>query len=188
MHVDKAIDLRLLQEELAAVGIVVPGLGFSGDNIHTYDPGGAIVDLPPEAAPVVDAHVAPPLVVEYVETRTVSAVTRTTDAAFHEVWRLTTKPKHVYRAKFELRATDASDGTTKAQEAVLVFKGTAASPVQVGATTVLWAAQDAAATGWAIQAQVQGQDLVFGARGAAGKTVDWSLTGAVAAFGPEGLG
>jgi hypothetical protein len=52
---------------------------------------------------------------------------------------------------------------------------------------VLWAAQDAAAAGWAIQAQAQGMELMFGVRGAAGKTIDWSLEGNAAIFAPEGL-
>jgi hypothetical protein len=195
MIVTRPIDLDLLGRELEAAAVPFHFLGMNvalpspetpGD-LFTYDDAGGRAELPPEAQPVVDAHVAPPRVVEYVETRAVSAVTRTTDGAFREIWRLATQPKHVYRAALEMRATDAADGTTKAQEARLVFKGTASTVVQVGATVVLWAAQDAAATGWAIQAQVQGTDLLFGVRGAAGKTIDWSLDGAVVVFAPSGL-
>jgi hypothetical protein len=195
VQISKPVNLLLLEKELAAASVSVGRLGTSGEltetpgvqDLFTYDENGMPVDLPPEAGPVVDAHVAPPLVVEYVETREVRAVTRTTDGAFKEVWRLTTQAKHVYRAALEIRATDATDGTTKAQEARLVFKGLASSVVQVGATAALWMAQDAAASAWAIQVQVQGVDLVFGVRGAAGKTVDWSLDGAVVIFASEGL-
>lgn len=196
MIITRRIDLLLLQEELATAGILVTALGTSGpnsatpaapENLFTYDAAGAAAELPPGSAPVVDAHVAPPLVVDHVETRPVDVVTRTTDGVFRELWRLLTKPKHTYRAALELRATDATDGTTKAQEARLVFKGGAGSPVQVGATVVLWVAQDAAATGWTVQAQVQGAELVFGVRGAAGKTIDWSVTGELVVFSPEGL-
>lgn len=194
MLVTKPLNLPLLTTELAAAGIVVPGLGTQytetpgAVELHTYDSRGDVAELPPSAGPVVDAHIAPPLVMEYVETRAVDAVTRTTDGAFRAIWRLPTTPKHVYRAALEMRATDATDGTTKAQEARLVFKGLAASVVQVGATAVLWTAQDAAATGWAIQAQVDGAELVFGVRGAAGRTIDFSLSGAVVVFAPGGLG
>lgn len=190
MHVTKRIDLNVLQAELAAAGIAVPGLGHAGTDddgeLWTYQ-GTAVAELPAGAEPVVEAHVAPPRVVEHVEVVAVTAVTRTTDGAFREIWRLKTTPRHAYRAALEMVAIDATDGTTKAQEARLVFKGTAGSVVQVGATVVLWAAQDAPATGWAIQAQVQGTDLVFGVRGAAGKTIDWSLEGQVVTFSPEGL-
>lgn len=53
-----------LQAELATADIQVPGLGSypDGDGIelHTYDETGASIDLPPEAAAVVSAHVPPP--------------------------------------------------------------------------------------------------------------------------------
>lgn len=187
----KPIDAVLLGQELTAANVAHTGLSITdlGTELEILTGGedGELIDLPPEAEPVVDAHVAPPQVVEHVETRVVTAVTRTTDAAFHEIWRLPTTFKHIYRAALEMRATDATDGTTKAQEARLVFKGLASSVVQVGTTSALWAAQDAAASAWAIQAQVQGIDLVFGVRGAAGKTIDWSLEGQIVIFAPEGL-
>jgi len=191
VKVTKRIDLEALQRELAAAAVPTSGLGKSGTDqdgeVYTYDAGGGIIDLPAEATPVVNAHTAPPRIVEHVETRAVEAVTSTTDGAFHELWRLPTAPKHTYRAMLELRATDRSDGTTKAQQAVLVFKGLASTVTQVGSTTVLWSAQDAAATGWAIQVQTQSTELVFGVRGAAGKTVDWSISGDLVVFSPEGL-
>lgn len=62
MHVTKAIDLPMLATELAAAAVVVNGLGTTGAlesddyDVHTYDAEGASIDLPPEAAPVVDAH------------------------------------------------------------------------------------------------------------------------------------
>lgn len=191
MHVDKRLDLPLLEQELTTAGVPVNGLGHHGTDtdgeVYTFTPTGEVLEIPAAGVPVVEAHVAPPLVVEHVETRSVDAVARTTDGNFREIWRLSTAARHVYRAALELRATDAADGTTKAQEARLVFKGGAGSVVQVGTTAVLWAAQDAAATGWAIQVQVQGIDLVFGVRGAASKTIDWSLSGALVIFAPEGL-
>jgi hypothetical protein len=193
--VTKPLDLGLLGTELEAASIIVRGLGTSGapphetgeKTLHSYDEDGAAVDLPAGAEAVVEAHVAPPLVIGYVETRAVAVVTRTTDGAFRELWRLETQPKHIYRAALEMEATDATDGTTKAQEARLVFKGLASSVVQVGTTTVLWSAPDVGTTSWAIQAQVQGQDLVFGVRGVAGKTIDWTLSGDLRIYAPEGL-
>lgn len=188
----KRVDLALLADELQAAGVPFNALGTTGDGddvmLWTYDADGALTELPTEAIPVVDAHVAPPLVVEFVESRAVEAVTRTTDGAFREIWRIETSPRHSYRSALEMRATDAMDGTHKAQEARLVFKGLAGSVVQVGTTTVLWSAPDPGTTAWAIQAQAQGTALVFGVRGAAGRTIDWSLAGEVVIFAPEGLG
>jgi len=52
----KKIDLALLQTELAAAGIVVPALGTAGDDLHTYDVSGAVVDVPAGVAAVLSAH------------------------------------------------------------------------------------------------------------------------------------
>lgn len=193
MHVTKRIDIGLLGRELATAGVVVGALVSSGTDadgdLYAVGPAGngELIDLPPEAGPVVDAHVAPPPAVLYVRTVPVNAVVRTADGAVRELFRFATSPKHVYRAALEMRATDATDGTTKGQEARLVFKGLASSVVQVGATASLWAAQDAAATGWTIQVQAVGTELVFGVRGSAGRTVDWSLVGDLVDFAPAGL-
>lgn len=63
MHVTKPIDLTTLSHQLDAAGQgVLHGLGYTptevpgeGD-VYTYDSLGVRLDLPPEAAPVVDAH------------------------------------------------------------------------------------------------------------------------------------
>ena len=54
----KPVNLDQLQTELAAAGFDVPALGTAGDTVHTYDETGAVVELPPEAAAVLAAHVA----------------------------------------------------------------------------------------------------------------------------------
>lgn len=61
MIVTAAVDLVLLEAELARAGVVVAGLGSFDDeqdrtNVHTYDDAGGIVDLPAEAAPVIEKH------------------------------------------------------------------------------------------------------------------------------------
>ena len=53
----KVVRLDQLQDELATAGIVIPALGIAGDDLHTYDAAGTVVDLPLAARPVVDAHV-----------------------------------------------------------------------------------------------------------------------------------
>jgi hypothetical protein len=193
MLVTKPIDLLLLGRELTTAGVTVNGLGLSGftpgtpdqQDLFTYDGNGQPTELPPEAVPVVNAHTHLPTV-NYLRTDAVDRVIRTTDAAFHEIWRFATEFKHVYRAAVEMEAVDAGDGTSKASEARLVYKGLSASVVPVGTTVALWTAQDAAASTWAIQAQGQGTDLVIGVRGASGRTIDWMLSGEVRVFAPEG--
>ena len=57
----KAVRLDQLAAELAGAGMFVPALGQSGDELHTYNPAGEPVDLPPEAQAVVNAHVPWPV-------------------------------------------------------------------------------------------------------------------------------
>lgn len=63
MHVTKRLDLPLLGTQLIAAGIAHSGLCLSGPTgnatLIAVDSGGASVELPPAAQPVVDAHVAP---------------------------------------------------------------------------------------------------------------------------------
>jgi hypothetical protein len=62
----KPINLEQLQGELATAGVSVPnGLGLSGPaadsptvSLLTFDVNGTYQDVPPEAAPVVQAHIA----------------------------------------------------------------------------------------------------------------------------------
>lgn len=56
----KAVELRLLQQELTDAGVSVPrGLGIDDDDLHTYDDAGAPTDVPAGAGAVVAAHAVP---------------------------------------------------------------------------------------------------------------------------------
>jgi len=123
-----------------------------------------------------------------VGTRTVSQTVRTTDDVPAEILRFSTHPKHVYRATLRVCGIDAGSGATRDSQVVMVFKGLAASLSQVGATAVLWNMQDTAAAPWRIQSVVDFPDLVIQVTGVLGRTIDWSCTGEVGAFAPEGLG
>lgn len=57
----KRVDLPQLQSELLTAGVSVRGLGTQGDDLHTYNGGGTIVDVPASAQAVVDAHIPPPI-------------------------------------------------------------------------------------------------------------------------------
>lgn len=131
------------------------------------------------------AHVA--AVTTYAGTAPLEHILTTTDGAFHEIWRFASSPNHVYEAQLKMAAVDSVSSDTKTAEALLVHKRTTGSLVQVGSTVILWACADAATAGWAIQAQVQGTELVIGVRGAAGRTINWVLLGSLGAFAPDGL-
>jgi hypothetical protein len=189
----KRLDIELLGHELTAasvahLGLVTQMTDVPGEvDVLTRDASGAFIDLPPDARPVIDAHVAPPTFVEYVGRSEVRQTLRTTDAAFHEIARIPTALKHVYITEARLSAVDAGDGTTKATEARLVFKRAPSGLLQVGTTVALWTCQDSAAAAWAVQAQPAGTDLQIGVRGAAGRTIDWAVALVIDEHAPEGF-
>lgn len=129
----------------------------------------------------------PPPPIRYVEAQPVSAEVRTTDDVPHEVFRLPTTSKHVYGATFRMMAVDAGTGATKRARAEMTFKGLASSVVQVGSTVTSPPMQDTTASAWVIQPTTDGVDLIISVKGAAGRTVDWTLAGDVEVFAPEGL-
>lgn len=192
MHVTKPIDLPLLQQELGTAGIAVSGLGTAwavpnvDGEVFTYDGDGAIVDLPPDAQPVVDAHVAPPRVVEFAGHVAVDALTRTTDAAPKEVFRFPCAAKHIYRASLVITGVDSVSGAIKVMDGRFVWKRPGAASVMVG-ITVVSDIHDTAAASWAPNAIASGTDIIFTVAGAAGRTIDWLLVGDVSQYAPEGL-
>lgn len=192
MIIFKPVDLVLLHQELTAADVVVPGLGTFGDAqhqtvLHTYAPDGTIVDVPPEAVPIVDAHVAPPLVIQYAQQQDVSAIARTTDATPTAIFRFPCLSRHVYRANIRLSGVDAANGTTRITEARFAWKRPTTTAVMIG-TTVVSNLADAGAASWAQQATPAGPDIVFTVTGAAGRSIDWLVVGEIGTYAPEGLG
>ena len=193
MRVTKPIDLVLLERELGAAGVPTDGLGYvptddagSGE-VYTYDPSGEQVDLPPEAQPVVDAHVAPPPVYEYARTVPVEAVVRTTTDAPTEVWRLTSATKHQYAATFVFMATDEATAACKRTDIVYVWKRDTAAPTLVGEAPISNVDEQGSA-GWDVAADFDGDGLVVRVVGGRTSTVDWLVRGRVELFAPGGLG
>lgn len=193
MKVTKPLDLPLLQREFAAAGVQPRGLvtietlsGVPNErDLWTYDEVGGLIDLPPEAIPVVDAHVAPLAAVDVARSITVSARLRTTEAAAHEILRFPCEQKRLYQASLKINGVDAGNFVSKITEGRFTWKRNAAAAVMVG-VTVVSNIQDTAASSWNPQAAVSGNDIVFTVTGAAGRTIDWLLTGDIAVFAPSG--
>lgn len=192
MLVTKPIDLGLLQRELATGGVVVAALGSNETatpgqtELYAFGGDGLPVELPPEAVPIVDAHVAPPRIVDYAGTTTVGALVRTTDATPLEVFRFPCEQKRLYTAALTIRGIDAVSFASKSMEGRFTWKRNTAGAIMVG-ITVVSDIHDAAAASWAPNAVPQGADIVFTVAGAAGRTIDWKLVGPVELYAPGGL-
>jgi hypothetical protein len=185
-----AVDLQLLAQELSAGGVPVPmGLGTldgTKEAVHTWTATGEYATLPPEADPIVAAHVAPPLVTEYAGSQSVEAKVRTTDAAVLEVFRFSCKQHHHYEADLVIRGVDAGNSAWKRMRGEFAWKRITANAILTGLTVVA-DAHDSAAAAWAPNYAVSGSDVVFTVQGAAGRTIDWRLSGTVGVYAPDGL-
>jgi hypothetical protein len=187
----KRVDLALLDAELTAAGVPHHALGTQGTGddvlLHTYDAGGLVAGLPPEAQPVVDAHMAPPLVIEYAQQQDISAIVRTTNATVLEVFRFPCEPRHLYRASLRIAGVDTDPSMVSLiQEGRFVWKRPAAAAVLDG-VTVVSQIPTAIPSGWATNCFAQGIDIVFTVKGPAGRVIDWLLVGDVGTYAPEGL-
>lgn len=122
----------------------------------------------------------------YTEGAAINRRHRTTNATPTELYRATLAPLTGYRALLRLLAVDAGNGAVRMIEASIVAKRLAGGAALVGAPVVIANHQDAAASAWGITATAEGNDFVVTVTGAAGRTVDWLLSGDVVAFTPGG--
>jgi hypothetical protein len=198
MRVTKRIDLRLLEKELAEALVSVNSLGMAFDapgavdgELFTYAPNEDSVlmpaEMPPEAQPVVDAHIAPPLLVEYAGSQPVDAFVTTTDDQPHEVFRFPCAERRLYKASLEITGIDRANFVSLSQEGRFVWKRATGNAIMVG-ITVVSSLPASGAPAWQASASVSGTDVVFTVRGAAGRTIDWMLVGTVGAYAPGGTG
>lgn len=110
----------------------------------------------------------------------------TNNATSTELTRFTLRLQTLYRARLELLAVDRGNGVAKYINAIIVFKRLNAGALMIGVDqTVLL--QDAGASTWTIPAPaISGNDIVINVTGAAGRTIDWNLTGFVRSVTPSG--
>lgn len=118
---------------------------------------------------------------------TINARIRTTNATPTEVWRATLAQVTLYDANLRLRAVDAGSGACRRIHAEIMAKRLGAGALLVGSPVVIADQGDAATSTWLITAAVSGNDFVVTATGAAGRTIDWLLSGSVESFTPGGV-
>lgn len=129
---------------------------------------------------------AAPLPVVYSGLHQIDARIRTTNAASTELYRATLAPLTGYRAALTLIAVDAGNGAVRTIEARITAKRLNAGAAFVGSVTVVADQQDAGTATWVITPSVVGNDFVISVAGAAGRTIDWLLSGHVTSFTPGG--
>lgn len=132
------------------------------------------------------AESADPAPLTYDDSLTIRARLRTTNATPTELYRATLASLTGYRASLTLIAVDAGNGAVRTIEARITAKRLNAGAVLVGSPVVVSDQQDAGTAAWGIAAAVNGNDFVVTVTGAAGRSVDWLLSGEVTSFSPSG--
>lgn len=198
MMINKNVDISALLKELQAAGLQIDSLRFSpnsdgsGGNLRTSDAQQMARDFTPEewaiVLPLVTAHVPPMKPLEYAISQEVNSVLVTTDDAERDVFVLPALPRSIYRAELTMSAIDAGNGAMKTIAGVIVWKrlvgGVVVPPNNI---TILSNIADVAAASWDMRGVPSGDNFRISVKGAAGRTINWFLTGSVGRFAPEGL-
>lgn len=129
---------------------------------------------------------AAPRPVVYSGLHQIDARLRTTNATSTELYRATLAPLTGYRAALTLIAVDAGNGAVRTIEARITAKRLNAGAALVGGVTIVADQQDPGTAAWAITPSVAGNDFVISVAGAAGRTINWLLSGHVTSFTPGG--
>jgi hypothetical protein len=114
---------------------------------------------------------------------------RTTNATATEIWRFPTGTNTGYILKAALTAVDSGNGDIYHNEVTVTFKNLNGNVSRIGAFSIPsnMPQQDAGASSWTVIPSVDGVDLVLSVRGAAGRNIDWNLTGTILRFTPGGF-
>ena len=132
------------------------------------------------------AQPADPAPLVYDDTIRLSARLRTTNATPAQLYRATLAQRTGYRASLTLIAVDAGDGAVRTIEARITAKRLANGALLVGQPVVVADHQDSGTAAWGIGASVSGNDFIITVTGAAGRSIDWLLSGDVVSFTPGG--
>lgn len=132
------------------------------------------------------AQPADPAPLVYDDSLRLSARLRTTNATPAQLYRATLAPLTGYRASLTLIAVDAGNGAVRTIEARVTAKRLTNGALLVGTPTVVSDHQDSGTSAWAIAASVSGNDFIITVTGAAGRNINWGLSGEVVSFTPGG--
>jgi hypothetical protein len=132
---------------------------------------------------------ADPPPIRYVGGERVNVTLRTTDDLEHDVFVVPADPKTIYRAELQASALDAGNGACKFLAGILVWKRLTGSNVIAPPSniTVVSQIQDTAAASWIMNGLPSGGAFRIFVKGAAGRTIDWSLVGEIGRYAPEGI-
>jgi hypothetical protein len=118
---------------------------------------------------------------------------RTTDAAPAEIFRATLAPTTLYRARIVVLAVDAGNGAYATLERVVSVERLGGGAVNLLVTDVTIqrmtnaAAVTAGVSSWTLGIAASGADIVATVSGAAGRTVDWGMSGDLVRYTPSGF-
>lgn len=132
------------------------------------------------------AQPADPAPLVYDDGLTIRARLRTTNATPAELYRATLAQRTGYRASLTLIAVDAGNGAVRTIEARITAKRLTNGALLVGQPVVVADHQDTGTAAWGIGASVSGTDFLVTVTGAAGRSIDWLLSGDVVSFTPGG--
>lgn len=181
----KPIELHQLKAEADAAGVIVGDLGTAGDDLVTYDAEGHTIDVPPEMAPVLAAHIPPTRTSALAEVRVEGFGTMNATQQTLVSWPLAQQT--LYTARFTLMAIDTGNGDCRVWTAKASAKRVVNGALMVGAPTLETSHADAGAASWQIAADTSGNNFRIRVTGAAGRTISWSLLGEVIRARPDGL-
>lgn len=109
----------------------------------------------------------------------------TTNATPTEIFRSTLATNTGYRAQLSALGVDMGNGNMWERSGRFLLRRLSGAAQVVG-TPIVDAPITDPALGWSVSAGVSGNDFVITVTGAAGRTIDWSLTGTYTSFTPNG--
>jgi hypothetical protein len=126
----------------------------------------------------------PPLV--YSGDFAVTGRVRTTNATPTEIYRLSLAQLTGYWVDVKILGVDAGNGAVRAMHVEAIVKRLGNGALAIGNVGMPLDVADVAASTWTVSRAVAGNDVIVTVTGAAGRTIDWQITGTVRSFTPAG--
>lgn len=182
----KTIEPAALLAELQAAAVPAVSMTIAGDAMFLFDAASGPIPDSPQIQTVLAAHVPPPVLGNFAEVTQVHTIDQTANATPKEVFRFTCQTNRMYESELVVRGVDQVGFITKRMAGHFVWKRLTGNAVVVG-VVVVSDIHETAAAAWAPNIAASGTDIVFTVTGAAGRTIDWLLSGTVGGYAPGGL-